>query len=754
MKNSHMNQDNQVVDDFIGFVVHGEAEAFNLYNNYAIRTGFSVRKSKKRYDINKNIRQREYRCSKAGYRLDDKYFSPKQCRTLETRNGCEAMIRFSVDDGKWTVSKFVSNHNHELALPSEIHMLRSNKNVIPLRTIRSKVDAGTSTDSFLYMSKEARRDEYLGLTKKNRCDYVNQTNNLSIEAGDSQSLLDYFKERIVKGGFFYTVQVDQENRINNYFWRDGRSRMDYDSFGDVLVLDTTYRLDKYNLLCASFMGVNHHRQNVMFGCALLLNATTTSYIWLFESFLESMGGKAPQTIFTNEDQEIENAIALVFPRSCHRLCIWHILQNASLYLGSLDSNSEFRHLFYKMLQKCESEEEFDKIWNQMRDSFEAIRTHNWWNKLYNLRRKWCKGLNKEVFSAAILSSERSEAMSGVLNKIANKTTSLAKFAHQIEGIVAGWRSFESREDFRCKQGMTSQVLKTSGLLNHAAATYTCEIFKQFEKQFWNVLATISIEVAVIGNVHTYEIKGEVDSRVRIVHFNTSTMTISCSCKKFESKGFVCCHILRVLSINNVTKIPKSCIFHRWTKDANKRQRELEQQGEIASLATYETGSIFGNEMMRSFYDIITKCQDDEICRQLCRDALRNLSIDIENHLSALNAKEPHHNEDNVAKEKSKAKKDLSKCVTVENVKRRKEDINSKLNDDGTSASEVDPKTNFPVSNFQPQLMSTSMQVQVSPSLPLTDQISNENNSTSPASFACMMQNINSQIDLSQVDKPS
>ncbi|WCJ19571.1 hypothetical protein M5689_001856 [Euphorbia peplus] len=94
-KTTCMDEDNQVVDDFIGVVVHGEAEAFNLYNNYAIRTGFSIIKSKKIYDINKNIRQRAFRCSKSGYRLD----SPMQCRTLETRNGCEAMIRFAVDAG-------------------------------------------------------------------------------------------------------------------------------------------------------------------------------------------------------------------------------------------------------------------------------------------------------------------------------------------------------------------------------------------------------------------------------------------------------------------------------------------------------------------------------------------------------------------------------------------------------------------------------------------------------------------------------
>ena len=58
--------------------------------------------------------------------------------------------------------------------------------------------------------------------------------------------------------FFYAIQVDQENRIINFFWRDGRSKINYNSFRDVLCFDTTYRTNKYNMICVPFVGVNHH----------------------------------------------------------------------------------------------------------------------------------------------------------------------------------------------------------------------------------------------------------------------------------------------------------------------------------------------------------------------------------------------------------------------------------------------------------------------------------------------------------------
>ena len=48
---------------------------------------------------------------------------------------------------------------------------------------------------------------------------------------------------------FYSMQVD-DNKMVKFFWRDDRSKLDYDSFGVVVIFGTTYRTNKYNLICA------------------------------------------------------------------------------------------------------------------------------------------------------------------------------------------------------------------------------------------------------------------------------------------------------------------------------------------------------------------------------------------------------------------------------------------------------------------------------------------------------------------------
>ena len=115
------NSDENLLDK----VTYIENEAYNLYNNNALRTGFSIRKGKSRYfNGTKNIRKREFLCSKEGFKVDEDSCEEKNWKKLETRTGCKAFIRFTVENDVWRVTAFNPEHNYELALPLERHLLR------------------------------------------------------------------------------------------------------------------------------------------------------------------------------------------------------------------------------------------------------------------------------------------------------------------------------------------------------------------------------------------------------------------------------------------------------------------------------------------------------------------------------------------------------------------------------------------------------------------------------------------------------
>lgn len=86
---------------------------------------------------------------------------------------------------------------------------------------------------------------------------------------------------------------------------------------------------------AVFVGFNHHRQSCIFGAALLLDETQESFEWLFNTFVTCMQGKAPKTIFTDQDAAMALAIRKSLPNTYHALCSWHILENAKKNLSKL-----------------------------------------------------------------------------------------------------------------------------------------------------------------------------------------------------------------------------------------------------------------------------------------------------------------------------------------------------------------------------------------------------------------------------------
>jgi hypothetical protein len=129
--------------------------------------------------------------------------------------------------------------------------------------------------------------------------------------------------------FFFEYEV-VDGRLFRVFWADTTSKKNYAHFGDALSFDSTYNTNRYDMKFAPFTGVNHHMRSIFFGAAFLADEKIKSYVWLFQTFLRAMGGKAPTLIVTDEDASMRVAISIVLPNMKHRLCMWHIMKKKCL----------------------------------------------------------------------------------------------------------------------------------------------------------------------------------------------------------------------------------------------------------------------------------------------------------------------------------------------------------------------------------------------------------------------------------------
>lgn len=129
------------------------------------------------------------------------------------------------------------------------------------------------------MANGSRGVQNVGFTTRDAYTHMKRVNRKTvIEDGDADALLSFFRQQNNNQPYFYwDYQRDDDGLLMNFFYRDIWSLEDFEQFGDVLLIDTTYLTNKYILICAPFVGVNHHRSNVVFGIGFILDETTSTF---------------------------------------------------------------------------------------------------------------------------------------------------------------------------------------------------------------------------------------------------------------------------------------------------------------------------------------------------------------------------------------------------------------------------------------------------------------------------------------------
>jgi len=101
----------------------------------------------------------------------------------------------------------------------------------------------------------------------------------------------------------------------------------YDKFGDIIIVDATYRVNKYKLPLVLFTGFDYRGKNVLLGVAIVNDETEETYDWVFRSFFKLHLQRMPKIIVTDHDLAIQAVLIKTYPEITHILCMWHTIQN-------------------------------------------------------------------------------------------------------------------------------------------------------------------------------------------------------------------------------------------------------------------------------------------------------------------------------------------------------------------------------------------------------------------------------------------
>ncbi|KAI9160220.1 hypothetical protein LWI28_006291 [Acer negundo] len=495
------------------------------------------------------------------------------------RCGCDAKMHLSKevvqDFTQWFVVQFSNVHNHELLEDDQVRLFPAYRKIheadqerilllskarFPIHRIVKvlELEKGIQGGQLPFLERDVRN------FVQNRKKIVQENDALLTEKreNDTMELLDICKAtKEADEEFVYDFTMDENNKVENIVWSYSDSVNAYSMFSDIVYFDTSYRSITYDMIFGAWLGIDNNGRIILFGCALLQDETVGSFVWVLQTFARFLKGKCPQTILTDLDPGLRDAIQSELPSTKHVMSICNILSKLSswfsLPLGS--QFSEFKSEF-DALYHAESAEDFELRWRQMVPMF-GLGSDKHIALLYSFRMYWALSHTRGYFLARMATTAYSKSVDAFLKGIFSAQTCLRSFFEQYA---------------------TSEMANGSYLVRH---------FKKMDEE-------------------------------RLVIWIPEDEQIHCSCKEFESLGILCRHALRVFILKNYFQLLERYFLTRWRQESSfvcfydqaPQQNHDEWFQEFQSL----TKTLFAESS-------ITKEHSDYIRRELTKELTRLLN---------------------------------------------------------------------------------------------------------------------------------
>ncbi|KAM5578706.1 protein FAR1-RELATED SEQUENCE 5-like, partial [Rosa sericea] len=490
-----------------------------------------------------------------------------------TRGNCQARItaRRCKESGVFCVVQFITEHNHALATAEFVPFLRSHRKVrdhdVAQVTALKKVSVGTCR-AYEFLVHQAGGHEFVGFTIKDLYNKMDAERRELMVDGDAQSTISFMNLKASKEAeFFCLFSVDAEGRLGNMFWRDTKSLTDYNNFGDVLIIDSTYKTNIYGKPLAVFVGANNHRATVLFGCALLADESEDTYNWVVMAFLTSMRGKKPISVLTDGDEALRNAVVNLIPEARHRLCAWHIAKNVVKNVRDVDVQRDFCHLIFAGL----GVDEWEKSWHYM-VTMNGLQDNKWVAAMYNKRERWAEAFFRNHFFGGMCTTQRCEAMHRNLKSGVGRYMRLCEVLPRMDKTIEQIRFNGLNDDFKSMNSHPVIGSHMRCIQEQVSAKFTHDVFLLIKDQILfesKFLVADRVRYENQGStLHLVTQYGKPERTWHVTHYQGKPdLSFVCSCHLFESDGIPCCHIFTVMKTMNMTTLPEYLVKLRWTKQA-------------------------------------------------------------------------------------------------------------------------------------------------------------------------------------------
>lgn len=274
-------------------------------------------------------------------------------------------------------------------------------------------------------------------------------------------------------------------------------------------------------------------------------------------------------IITDQDPAMKIAIESVFPESCHRLCMWHIMEKVP---DKVPMNLKKDESFLKRLNEVVWSEvhepfEFEKNWEELMHESGLIE-NSWFNSMYEMRHRWIPTYFRDVpMSGLFRTTSVSESVNSFFSKFNNSRDNLVCFFMHFDSALDAQRH-KHAENCSVDESSFPQTSTKFLFEKHAAKVYTTRIFlRKVRNEIYSSCNNCSFVSIAAGEVTSVFAVHDGYNPVVDVVYNKSDESITCGCKNFITSGLLCRHIFAVFKNLKFESIPEKYVVSRWTKYA-------------------------------------------------------------------------------------------------------------------------------------------------------------------------------------------
>lgn len=298
-------------------------DAYSAFKSHGMKHGYGFH-VEKRLPRGTDIKTRYYfQCDRAR-----KYKSKATIRKTSTRTtGCLFRVvifkmKTEENDGQWRLETKNGSHNHPRSLNASTHHVFRKRTATEKETIAAMSRAGVRPIQILTALKQQNEQ-----TLVTGSDIRGERLKIRTEHLNGRSPIETLLDDLTSSEWVFDVKRDSENRVQNLFFAHSKQIEILRANPDVLLMDCTYRTNKYRLPLLHIVGCTNLQTFFSAGFCFLRTETDGDYYWALSTFLHRTHVPQPRVFISDDEDALKSAARALLPRVPQLLCVWHINKN-------------------------------------------------------------------------------------------------------------------------------------------------------------------------------------------------------------------------------------------------------------------------------------------------------------------------------------------------------------------------------------------------------------------------------------------